>query len=188
LIIKLKIGGKMKIACIGWGSLIWDPQILKIKGKWFKDGPLLPIEFARQSGNGRITLVIEENAEPIRTLWIIMTTTNLEEAIESLKKREGTATKHIHYQKIDSEPKTKIQEWVLQWLKEKNIDCAIWTGLPAKFKGKNNIVPTISELFDYFDSVDYEVFKSCKEYVINTPRQVDTEYRRELERKLSWKK
>lgn len=178
----------MKIACIGWGSLIWNPQILKIKGKWFEDGPLLPIEFARQSGNGRITLVIEENADPIRTLWILMSTNNLVDAIESLRKREGTAARHVHFQKSDSKPITKIQEIVLQWLKEKNIDCAIWTGLPPKFKEKDNIVPSIDELFVYFDTVDYEVLKSSAEYVINTPKQVDTNYRRELERKFNWKK
>lgn len=178
----------MKIACIGWGSLIWNPEILKTRGKWFDDGPILPIEFARQSGNGRITLVIEENAVPIRTLWVLMSTNNLDEAIESLRKREGTATKHIHYQKSDSEAKTKIQEIVLQWLKEKNIDCAIWTGLPPKFKGEDNVVPTINELFNYFEKVDYEILKISSEYVINTPIQIDTQYRRELEKKYNWKK
>jgi len=38
-----------KIACIGWGSLIWDPRDLLVQREWFKDGALLPVEFARQA-------------------------------------------------------------------------------------------------------------------------------------------
>ena len=39
----------MKIACLGWGSVIWDPRALPIQREWFKDGPFAPVEFTRQS-------------------------------------------------------------------------------------------------------------------------------------------
>ncbi len=78
----------MKIACLGWGSLIWNPESLLIIREWFQDGPILPIEFARQSNDGRLTLVITENAQPVRTLWALMATTDLEIAKKSLLFRE----------------------------------------------------------------------------------------------------
>ena len=66
----------MKIACIGWGSLIWNSGVLKIRNKWYEDGPILPIEFSRISDDGRVTLIIDKSGTPVRTLWALMTSTS----------------------------------------------------------------------------------------------------------------
>lgn len=51
----------MAIAILGWGSLIWCPGNLRIRGPWRHDGPVLPIEFARISADGRLTLVVHRS-------------------------------------------------------------------------------------------------------------------------------
>ena len=77
------------IACLGWGSLIWDLGDLPIRRCWFEDGPLIPLEFARESQDGRITLVVELSARPVRSLWALLDGENLEEMRERLRVREG---------------------------------------------------------------------------------------------------
>ena len=62
------------IACIGWGSLIWDRRNLDVDGHWRADGPILPVEFARQSSNGRITLVLGRGFAPVPALWSVFNT------------------------------------------------------------------------------------------------------------------
>lgn len=63
----------MRIACIGWGSLVWSPGILRCEGEWHLNGPLLPLEFARTSKDGRLTLVLMDGAAPVPSLWVELT-------------------------------------------------------------------------------------------------------------------
>jgi hypothetical protein len=91
----------MLIACLGWGSLVWDPRELPIHGRWFEDGPLLPIEFARQSQDGRLTLVLVPGYEAkVRSLWTLFSVGTVDDAREALRRRERVLEKnksqHIH--------------------------------------------------------------------------------------------
>jgi hypothetical protein len=89
----------MLIACLGWGSLVWDPRELPVRHQWFADGPLLPIEFARKSRDDRATLVLLPKAPFVRSLWALMSVSELQAAKEALADREGMTgdnkTKHI---------------------------------------------------------------------------------------------
>ncbi|MFB6088168.1 MAG: hypothetical protein ABEK36_00125 [Candidatus Aenigmatarchaeota archaeon] len=93
----------MKIAVLGWGSLIWCPKNIKIKDKnWEEDGPKLPIEFARISSHERLTLVIyprylNQKNRWVQTLWTEMNVESIEEAILSLGQREGTSCRKIGF-------------------------------------------------------------------------------------------
>lgn len=87
------------IACIGWGSLIWDPRDLPMRETWHNDGPLLPVEFARESearsgqrGN-KITLVICPDAPRVRTCWTVLDVPDMMTARQRLAKREGIPKK-----------------------------------------------------------------------------------------------
>ena len=61
-----------KIACLGWGSLIWDPRDLLNDGQWCSNSPFLPIEYTRQSADGRLTLVISPEFQSVPVLWSMM--------------------------------------------------------------------------------------------------------------------
>ncbi len=45
----------MRIAVLGWGSLIWNPQQLEVRGPFEPDGPELRIELTSVSGYDRLT-------------------------------------------------------------------------------------------------------------------------------------
>src|SRR5947209_7882636 len=120
----------MTIACLGWGSLIWKPESLQIQNKWFEDGPILPIEFTRQSNDGRITLIIDKIAPKVRVLWSIMTIYSLPLAIKSLKEREKIKTDDLIHACIATKNEIdEIKSSILVWLRFKQLDAALWTGL-----------------------------------------------------------
>jgi hypothetical protein len=175
----------MKIACIGWGSLIWRPENLQIQNKWYEDGPILPIEFTRQSDNDRITLIIDKSAKPIRTFWALMTVDDLPSAIESLKQREGCKTEGIRFVKSTDKNNEDVKSTIIKWLKTNQIDAAIWTGLSYSKKTDNNR-PSIEYVVKHLKGLDYNTRKIAEEYIRKAPKQIDTEYRRIIEFELGW--
>lgn len=176
----------MKIACIGWGSLIWRPEGLKIQNHWFEDGPILPIEFTRISSNNRVTLIIDKKAKPVRTLWALMTTTSLDDAKKSLKQREGVPHIYtIHSVERNTNTKEPIQIIIKEWLNEKKLDCAIWTGLSFS-KETDNKRPSVTQILEHLRNLDTNERRKAEEYVRRAPRQIDTEYRRQIKLELGW--
>ena len=181
----------MKIACIGWGSLVWDPRELPVRSGWFTDGPFLPVEFCRQSGDGRLTLVITPGKPELRTLWALMAVSNIEEALDSLQKREGIPDKNKE-KYIGAWPskraKVACYSAIGKWAKRVGIDAAVWTALPPKFNNKDGVAPSEDEAVKYLlEGLSHEKRRHAEEYIRRAPLQIDTDFRRRFELEFGWK-
>jgi hypothetical protein len=174
---------KREIAVLGWGSLIWSPRELNIINKtWRKDGPLLPIEFARKSLDGRVTLVIyddylQSKEKWVRVLWNIMQTTDLKEAMENLRQREGRklGINYIGYaSKIGKHGRIpEVVKTIDDWRQEKEFFGVIWTDLPPRSILLNQVLPYLKEL------TGLERVKAI-EYIVKAPPQIRTALRVEI--------
>lgn len=178
----------LRIACLAWGSLVWDPRELPIRRVWFNDGPFAPVEFTRQSDNGRITLVIDPKAGPVRVLWGHMMSSSLDDARKALRDREGiTGTNSL----------SRIGSWGIgdslprdipelpQWADARGLDAVVWTALVPKFEGKERS-PSVDEVIAYLRGLLGTVRDYARQYVERAPRQIDTAYRRQIEAALGW--
>jgi len=181
----------MKIACLGWGSLVWDQREIPIQEKWFEDGPFLPIEFARQSNDGRLTLVIVPNyGVMVRSLWALFSLPTIEEAKEALRKREGIKKENIEDHVavwINETDKDVEVSNIAIWAQRLGLDAVIWTALPPKFEGKDNYIISADEGVEYLRyKLSHEQRRNAEHYIRMTPLQVDTPYRRRFEAEFGW--
>lgn len=179
----------MIVACLGWGSLVWDPRELPIRGKWFEDGPFLPVEFARESQDGRITLVIVQSAKVVRSLWCIMEVDDLSKAKTALSKREGihreNIAKHIGVCEAGKQTNDSVKSIINDWALNLKLDAVIWTNLPPKF-GEKEIDPSAKQLISYFEKLDINKRRLAENHIRMTPKQIDTKYRRLFEKRFGW--
>src|SRR3972149_3128447 len=147
------------IACLGWGSLVWDLRELPVQGKWFEDGPLLRVEFARQSSDGRLTLVLLPTGSGGRSLWARFSVSDIAEARKALGKREGLSEKNHEKQiaiwsaadKHASDPSS-----IGAWARGLGLNAAVWTALLPRFRGDDGRVPTVEEAVQYLRDLPHE--------------------------------
>jgi hypothetical protein len=173
----------MNIAVLGWGSLIWDPRGLTMRSRWHRDGPMLPIEFARISNNGRLTLVIHPPSAEQQTYWALSALDTVDKAREDLKKREGTTLGHIHFASrgMLRDEHDPIEAAVQSWLcLHPQLDGAVWTGLPATLEGPDLVSKAVVYLTSLVPGSD--AYEPSREYVMKTPSQVQTAVRREMQK------
>ena len=178
-----------QIACLGWGSLVWDPRDLPIHRRWFEDGPLVRAEFLRQSQDQRITLVLHKDVPFVRSLWALMPVASLVEAREKLALREGIKDTRIA-QDIGAwsqgAPEVPVIADLAAWAAARGIEHVVWTALPPKFTGTAGRVPTEAEVVQHLSGLKGPTRDVAEQYIRRTPRQVDTLYRRAIEAKLGW--
>jgi hypothetical protein len=174
------------IACLGWGSLVWDPRSLPAQRQWFTDGPLVHVEFARKSKDGRITLVLEATANPVRSLWTIMDLSDLNAARKALSEREGSGLGDIAYWSNKKQSESTLIIDLPQWTQSRGVDSVVWTALLPQFTNANDGTPTCKRIIEYLAGLTGSVRDNAERYIRMTPRQIDTKYRREIEVQLNW--
>lgn len=174
------------IACLGWGSLIWDPRELPIQRNWFEDGPLIHVEFVRKSKDGRITLVLEPTETPVRSLWAVMDTTDIATARKALQKREGCNLNDIGSWAA-GEVAPKLVLGLPEWAHARGINAVIWTALPSKFgDASTKSAPSEEDVVLYLSNLTGAERDNAERYVRKAPKQIDTAYRRRIEAVLHW--
>jgi hypothetical protein len=186
-------GAMPLVACLGWGSLVWNPGDLPREGDWRTDGPMLPIEFARQSTKGAsagaLTLVLVPGYESqAQSLWVPLRVKDAAAGREALGKREripeedwGTAI--AVWEAPDSNaPIAGLADWA----RARGIGAVVWTALPPRFEGKSNRVPTADEAVAYLRQLSGEQKKNAEQYVRKAPGQIDTPYRRRFVTEFDW--
>jgi len=190
----------MKITVLGWGSLIWNPrrnsgELYLANNKWSPDGPWLPIEFARLSGDKRLTLVLFPTAEKVQVLWALMATDDLEEAIENLRKVEGIPAHRknkIGFVNVPSGEQRSgvipdIADNIRRWTDRKNVDAVIWTDLSSNFESETGKKTTEKNVISYLRCLKVDSERPrAEEYIRKAPAQIRTRFRSTIEKELGW--
>lgn len=177
----------MYIACLAWGSLVWNPEDLKISIPWRADGPTLPVEYVRQSSAGHLTLVLTSQGAKVTAMWAEMESDSLQDAVESLRYREGKDNMNQrHIGRWPCEQPYPFAQTIGTWASEKKIDAVIWTALPPKYQGIQGKAPTKEEAVAYLAGLDETAKPIAERYVRATPQIVRTPYREAFERAFGW--
>jgi hypothetical protein len=168
---------------------VWNPNGLPIQRDWFKDGPFVQVEFLRESDSDCLTLVLHESAIAVRSLWAVMDATELLQARRDLLMRERCREENLDrdiraWQGGDANPDLIVD--LEAWAQARGIDAVIWTGLPARKNRRNFEVPTIDDALKFLRELPKEKRPKAEEYIRRASPQIDTAYRRRIERELQW--
>jgi hypothetical protein len=178
--------GEMRIAILGWGSLVWDPRDLLLSEIFKPGGPSLPLEFSRKSADGRLTLVIDEDhgTPSVPTYYAISAYQALEDAICDLRHREGTTEQNIGVHTIAAgkwERSAKsalaqraIEEWLLA--RRNIVDAVIWTNLGPS----ENFSFSEAAAEKYLKSLTGVCRKKALDYLTKAPPEVKTPLREKM--------
>jgi hypothetical protein len=119
-----------------------------------------------------------------------MAVDTLEDARAELAEREGITTRFIS-QSIGwwskaGQSQHQHSNIVGKWAEVMDVDAVVWTELKPKFRKKLNQIPTADEVISFLQSLPPDEKRKAEEYVRMAPRQVNTAYRRRIEKELNW--
>lgn len=175
----------MTVACLGWGSLVWDPRELPLAGEWSKDGPELPLEFARESADGRMTLVVLDDGPTFPTLWAPLDVPDVDRAMQALQRREGVPW----YGSIGRWPRRSTihrhADVAEAWAKARGFSGVVWTDLKPGMKEDRDRgrydVPSLDRIAAHLAQLRTEALEAAARYIRSAPLQIATPYRPALE-------
>ena len=174
-----------RITLLGWGSLLWEggSEFDAWHGPWQNDGPLLSIEFSRVSSSrhGALTLVIDSaNGVPTTVAHCVSRRSNIAEAIEDLRRREGASVQNIGFVRRSGEARFRdrqSRDTILSWAANRDMDGVVWTDLPSNFAEKLDQPFSVPAALTYVHALEPEGKAKALEYFRRAPPFVRTPLR-----------
>jgi hypothetical protein len=133
--------------------------------------------------------VIDPDAPKCLTRFSLSPRTDPSDAIEDLRRREGTISKHIGSltragadsrkqfpQQID------IGDQIRAWLVEQGIDACVWTALPPNFAEEVGVKFDPDSATRYLRGLPKSAREMALKYVRNAPDEIDTPARRAIQK------
>ncbi len=181
----------MGIAVLAWGSVVKRPRGLRVSGEWQTGGPELAVEFSRVSQDARLTLVIDlVHGVKVRTRWAHSKRRSVGDAVADLRDREGTVLRRIAYsdltnrrRSIDDFPdQADVFSDVEVWLKQQNLDAAVWTALPSNFGEQTKKQFSVDAAIEYLLGLPCSARREALRYIEEVPEEVQTPVRAAVSR------
>jgi hypothetical protein len=177
----------MRIAILGWGSLLWEggPEFDRWHDEWQLDGPTLRLEFSRISSSrlGALTLVIDGNNGAANTVaWCASKRKHVEDAVADLRCREGCSIRDIAYVDLAAEgPQPESVADVASWGRQRRLDFVLWTALRSNFEIKTGGPFTVPAALAYVRELKAEGKAKAADYIWRAPDFVQTPLRAALQ-------
>lgn len=181
----------MKIAILGWGSLLWEVHKTfdQWHSSWQYDGPTLKIEFSRvsQTRSGALTLVIDPvHGTSIPVAWCLSKRDDPEDAIRDLRYREKTTLEHIGRLYLNNPTLNHARDRctldkIAAWAENKDVEVVIWTDLPSNFAEKTGKPFSVPNAIDYLQALSPDGKAKAGEYIRQAPQFVQTPLRTALQ-------
>lgn len=180
----------MRIVCLAWGSLIWNPGVLPIAGNWYPGGPSLPIEFARVGDKGELATVLCPSYPTSPARWARLDESDLVTARQLLRRREEVdPDRHdgIGSVIVGQTPGVLFAAAdILQWtIAQRGIDAVIWTALPPRFDNIGGRISSPKQAVGYLLKLRGHERRHAEEYVHKAPEEIQTANRAALERAIA---
>lgn len=178
-----------RYAVLGWGSLIWDLEILTphVRLPWARSGgPRLPVEFSRISPkrkNGLVLCLDADAGATCATSAVLSVRTDLGAVIADLAARERASTGRIGGVCLETgavHGRAPVTDIVRDWCREAGWTGAVWTDLPANFAEKTGTAFTLARAVAYLKTRTGENLDEAVRYIEEAPCETDTPLRRLL--------
>ena len=152
---------------------------------------MLPIEFSRVSSDGRLTLVIDPTGAEVPTRFALSPRTDISDAVEDLRKREGTIRKYIGFivaatgksSRQDFSDQVDVNGILKNWCLSQQIEACVWTALRSNFREELGIDFSPDEAVAYLERLGKGTRENALRYIRNAPTEVDTPLRRKISEK-----
>ncbi len=185
----------MDIAIIGWGSLIWDLEILEaqVDPRWQRGrGPALPLEFSRVSPKRQkaLALIVDpDHGTECATSLVVSRRRSLEDAVEDLAARERAPLERIGYASRSGSWSCNVdglEQRFEAWFDAHGFAGAVWTDLPANFQAETGTPFSVSAAVEYLRGLEGRSLLEAKRYIELAPEETMTALRKRLHSEDWW--